>query len=95
MRSNFTFFYAFELEISIVQYTIKDRPLKFSLTFVCSDRELKNKFASLPGDEKKEPDRRRAGILATFDPIFSEKPNTKRERERKQKRTFKYRRRAE
>jgi len=82
------FFHLLESAISFhcVVHSEKDRPLKFSLTSVRSDRELRNKFASLPGDEKKKREPGRHGILATFDSIFSEKPNT--ERERAEKRNF-------
>lgn len=70
--------------IPCVVHSEKDRPLKFSLTSVRSDRELRNKFASSPGDEKKG----NRGILATFDSIFSEKPNRERESARAEKRNF-------
>jgi len=39
--------------VHCVLHSEKHRPLKFYLTSVRFDHELRNKFASLPGDEKK------------------------------------------
>jgi len=89
------FFHLLESAISFhcVVHSEKDRPLKFSLTSVRSDRELRNKFASLPGDEKKKGNQAATGFSPRSIRFFP-KNQTPRESARRRG-TFKYRRRAE